>query len=316
MPWLHTPRSALRNFVRTGSALAAAAALSGCGVLPSITSPSPSQVGVNVNDQQSFFPDLTGDNDDRKPLSLKAMEHASAPENASPKEEAKELLFLPAMRQAAFAYGVAGGLAYSTNIINTVLRKDASDLSGTYDFTRIVTYEPGGAMILPPVISSSTDTYQEADFGRTIRVAGQTYDIIQEAQFAPNAPLWFAYLYRPWQPPHPPASSTLPHTDDEHRAWVQFVDEGWQDGEEQGLMNFKLDLAKLNQDFTGMIRYRELYDAGKVSAPVIRNQYLGTTGTGMTMRENDRVEKIIQEPRLYVPEGAASSITPAPGSDQ
>ncbi len=282
-----------------------ALALTGCEQqLPMFKTVLPSDP-VNINTNSSFFPMATSDANQPPPPNLNDMTALMAPDTSvSNKDRAKELLFLPAMRDAAFAYGVAGGLAYSTNIINATLKADAESLSKTYDFSRIVTMEPGGGMILPPVISQEKDTYQEGDFGRSIRVADTTYDIIQEAQFAPTAPLWFSYLYKPYQNPTPPDPSTLPKTADESASWAHYVKEGWAMGVQQGVMNLKLDLALLNQNFVGMIRYRTLYDEGKVSAPVIDNQYLGTTGTGNTMREGDRVEKIIQEPRLNVPDQA------------
>jgi defect-in-organelle-trafficking protein DotC len=285
--------------------------LTGCADnMPVVNPPDASGVSVNVNNNQSFFPDQTADDQGNAMVPLAQMEALHAETDETPAQQAQTLLFMPAMRDAALKYGVEGGLAFSTNLVNSVLRQDDEALSKTYDFTRIVTYEPGGAMILPPVISQSVDTYQESDFGQQIRVANNTYDIIREAQFAPNTPLWYSYLYRPWTAPDAPPQSALPKTDEERKAWVQYVDEGWQDGVAQGLMNFKLDLAQLNQDFVGMVRYRTLYDAGKVSAPVVQNEYLGTTGTGQTMREGDRVEKIIAEPQLDVPS------QPGPGDGQ
>jgi defect in organelle trafficking protein DotC len=306
----------LRRTALTGTALLLLTGLGACssGNVPAVQPTASADIGVNINNNQSFFPDQSDDEQMDAPPALSKLEQLSKPPKQTPKQQAQTLLFLPAMRDAAFEYGVDGGLAYSTNVINSVLRAHAAALSKTYDFTRIVTYEPGGAMILPPVISSSVNTYQEDDFGRTIRAANRTYDIIQEAQFAPNAPLWFSYLYRPWHSPKAPATSALPQNDTERAEWVRFVDEGWQDGIEQGVMNFKLDAARLNQNFIGMVRYRQLYDAGKVSAPIVQDQYLGVTGTGQTMREGDRVERILQEPTLDVPHIANPDILPSPGT--
>jgi defect-in-organelle-trafficking protein DotC len=290
---LQAPKAALL----TGICLSAL--LAGCAKQPpSVALPNTGQQGVNVNDSQSFFPDQTADDAGTSSPSLRQMENAHFTGDTSAKDQAERTVRLPALRDAALKYGVEGGLAYSTKLMNQVLRTDAELLSKSYDFNRLVTMEQGGAMILPPVISQSNNTYEETDSGSTIRVANTTYDIVREAQFAPSAPLWYGYLYRPVHAPDDPPVSLLPKTDEERQAWVQYVDMGWKVGIQQGVMTFKLDLARLNQDFTGMIRYRTLYDAGKVSAPIVQNYDLGTTGTGKTMRENDRVERIIAEPLL------------------
>lgn len=283
-------------------------------MMPTVQPTTTADTSVNINDAQAFFPDMSDDGELGAPPTLAELEKVTKPPKQTAKQQAETLLFLPAMRDAAFKYGVEGGLAYSTNIINNVLSKHAGELSTTYDFARIATYEAGGAMILPPVISTSVDTFQEDDFGRSIRTANQTYDIIREAQFAQSAPLWTNYLYRPWHKADAPATSALPQNETEHAEFERFVAEGFQDGVEQGLMDFKLDVARLNRDFIGMVRYRELYDAGKISAPIVQNQYLGTTGTGQTMREDDRDQRILQEPELDVPHISNPDIMPSPGS--
>ena len=278
------------------------ALLTGCAQQPpSVPLPNAGQQSANVNDDQSFFPDQTADKQAMPLMSLSQMEAAHYMGGTSAADHTEQMIRLPALRSAALKYGVEGGLAYSTKLLNRVLRADAEELSTTYDFNRLVTMEPGGALILPPVISQSNDTYEETDSGATIRTADKTYDIIEEARFAPSAPLWYPYLYRPVIAPAAPPVALLPKTPVESQAWAQYVAMGWKVGVQQGEMTFKLDLAQLNQDFVGMIRYRTLYDAGKVSAPVVQNYDLGTTGTGRTMRQNDRVQRIVAEPMLQAP---------------
>lgn len=292
--------------------VAGLALLAGCAGGPKVatgTSQSPSDVAVQINPGQSMFPDQTGDPNHGTLKTLSQLQNLHATGGKESKaERAKELLFLPAMKQAALSYGVSAGLAWSTHLINGVLKQDAAQLSQTYDFTRIVTDEPGGAMILPPVISTSVNAYQQSDFGRQIRVANRTYDIVRQAEFAPNAPLWFSYLYQSWTAPSQPPDAVLPKTDAEQKAWNTYVKEGWDTGIQQGMTMFKLNLHRLNRDFVGMVRYHRLYDAGLVSAPVVKNTYLGTTGTGQTMAQGDRVEKILQEPSLAVPNPQPSPI--------
>jgi defect-in-organelle-trafficking protein DotC len=277
--------------------LPALLALGGCAqthLLSHLTS-GPS---VSVNAGQSMLPEGPTDNAPKAPPSLKAMENIHAV--SSGKASKMEALKMPAIRDEALKYGVDGGLAWSTMLINQVIRAESTRLSQVYDFNSLVTHGPHNSLILPPVISESTNLYQSSNFGRTIRVANRYYKIIHEASFVPNAPLWFSYLYRPWHNPQRPFNGVLPKNAAEQQAWREYVKIGWKMGVKQGETVFRLDLDRLNRDFDGMIRYRALYDAGKVSAPIVTNKYLGTTGSGRSMREGDRVMKIIQEPSLMI----------------
>lgn len=268
--------------------------------------PAPDQVGIHVNDGASLFPEIAGAHEKAALPNLKEMEDMKG--HSISKSAHKEMLKLPAIRDAALSYGVAGGAAWSTKVINEVLRVDAPALSKVYNFNRLVTTGPNGSKILPPVISESRNLYQSSDFGRTIRVANRYYKIIHQAQFVPNAPLWYSYLYRPWHAPNQPFEGLLPKNSAERAVWREYVKKGWKIGIKEGETIFRLDVDQLNRDFTGMIRYRALYEAGKVSAPVVKGKYLGTTGTGQNMREGDRVMKIISEPSLNVPTPTGSPI--------
>lgn len=207
----------------------------------------------------------------------------------------------PAMRDAALSYGARGGLAWASVQVNADLERHAGDLSKTWDFNRFLIRQPnGGVTLLPPVILESRDTYEQADAGRTLRVADRYYEIIEQARFAPVAPLWHTYLVRSYTPPEPPQDALLPKNDGERDLWKRFVAEGWAKGVEQSRDIFTSDLRRLERDFTGMIRYASLLEQGQVSAPVVASQNLGVTGTGTDMRENDQVMRITRDPRLNV----------------
>ena len=272
----------------------------------------PDMVGIHINDGDSMFPVQTGDAARQAIPSLKAMSRMHRNGSGASKEAAKEMVELPVIRDTALRYGAEGGVAWATRIIDGELRANAARLSQIYDFSRLVTYQPGGVQILPPVISESQNLYQSSDFGRTIRVADTYYDIVRQARFVPSAPLWYGYLYRTWQAPHRPFEAGLPHNSEEEAVWKHYVKAGWRAGVKEGETIFRLDLDRLNRDFTGMIRYRKLYDEGKVSAPVVQAKTLGITGTGQNMREGDRVVKIIAEPSLSVPHPEASPIKATP----
>lgn len=225
---------------------------------------------------------------------------------APPKRDATveaDRLRSAAMRDNALAYGAQGGLAWGAREINQMLERQAANLDRTFDFNRLMMRQPGGVTVLPPVISEGRDTYEQADAGRTIRVANRYYEIVETSRFAPSAPLWHEYLVRNFEPPRTPPADLLPREKNERELWRRYVAEGWAEGEKQSSEIFKADLARLERDYTGMIRYSEMLRRGQVSAPVVANQNLGITGSGQNMRVSDTIHRITQDPRLNVREG-------------
>lgn len=220
-----------------------------------------------------------------------------------PGEEPKEAdrLRAPAMRDAALSYGARGGLAWTSRGINEMLRSRATELSKTYDFNRVLIRTPSQATILPPVISEANETYETADAGKTLRVADTVYQIVDQARFAPVAPLWHTYLVRAYSAPEPPPDTLLPKSDGERDAWRRWIAEGWEMGNKQAQEIFEADMRRLERDFVGMVRYKALLEEGKVSAPVVAEGNLGVTGTGQDMRVNDRALRITKDPTLQTP---------------
>ena len=212
----------------------------------------------------------------------------------------EDRLRAPALRDAALAYGARGGLSWSSKQINEMLESRAESLSKVFDFNRFLIRQPGGATLLPPVISESRDTYEQQDAGRTLRVADRYYQILEQARFAPIAPLWHTYLTTAFSVPDRPQDALLPKNGAERDLWRTFVAEGWETGVQQALETYRVNLARLERDYTGMIRYSELLEKGMVTAPVVASQALGVTGTGSDMRQNDQVYRIMQDPRLNV----------------
>jgi defect-in-organelle-trafficking protein DotC len=257
--------------------------------------------GTAINAGNSFFPMPTSDKADATLPTLTAMEHVRTSGNDL-LSKPNETLRVPAIRDAALSYGVQGGLAWSSRQIDDDVKAQADHLTQIYDFNQIMIRESGGVMVQPPVISASEDTYQQSDFGRTLRVADSYYQIIKQAQFAPVSPLWYSYLVQTYNTPQTPPDAVLPKNDAERELWIKYVDQGWQTGVQQGQDIFKANLDLLNRDYDGMVRYAVLLHKGEVSPPVVAGSNLGTTGSGQDMRQNDQLYKITQEPSLNVPQ--------------
>jgi len=301
------------NGIRLIAAATAAALLAGCSTTALHTgAPGPAPVLVNPTYQAGQV------NIPTAPVPTLDELINRAPVRQTVKE-GEDRLRSPAMRDAALAYGAQGGLAAESRAINQMLQTQAADLSRTYDFQRVMIKGPDNVMIMPPVISQINETYETSEAGRTLRVADTMYEIISQATFAPVAPLWQSYLIRNYTAPSAPPDILLPRDRAEREQWSASVVEGWNMGKQQAQDIFKSDLARLERDFTGMVRYKALLEEGKVSAPVVADARLGTTGTGQDMRVNDRAIRITQDPTLQVgttPEWQASPTTPLPVTGQ
>jgi defect-in-organelle-trafficking protein DotC len=275
------------------------AAVSACAQGPatriSPAAPSPARADVNpaYRPGELAVPDV-------KVPTLAEMENLTSAGNAIATDSEGDKLRVPALRDAALSYGARGGLAFASKQINERLTRHAEDLSRTWDFSAFLIKGPSGVTVLPPVIVESKDTYEQSDAGKALRIADTYYQIVEQARFAPTAPLWHSYLLRTYSTPTPPPDELLPKSDKEREAWKTYVREGWERGVKQADDIFQSDLRRLERDFVGMVRYAQLLEQNQVTAPVIADSNLGVTGTGQDMRVNDRAMRITADPRLNV----------------
>jgi defect-in-organelle-trafficking protein DotC len=282
-------------------AIGAVVLLSACAQVPetTIVSGSSSSHDINASTPAQRIESERGRRTDSV-LTLEQMREVRATRSSTSGDT--ERLRAPALRDNALRYGAQGGLAHGSRQIQNALRDRATELGRIYDFNALLIRQPslpGG--ILPPVIVESQEPMEQQDGGRTLRVADRFYEILQQARFVSAAPLWQTYLDMeqytrfPEQPAEP-----LPRTEAEREMWRRFVTEGWNEGLEQAIEIFQANMRRLQRDFVGMTRYARLLEEGKVSAPVVADANLGTTGTGQNMRVDDRVFRITRDPRLNV----------------
>lgn len=230
-------------------------------------------------------------------------------------KDEEDKLRIPAMQDAALSYGARAGLAWATREINRTLEVKSGELTRTYDFQRLMIQAPNDVMVLPPVISEARDTWEAFDAGKTLRVADTVYEIVKQATFSPVAPLWQTYLISDFKEPEQVPDALAPRDESERERWREWVRQGWKKGEEQAKETFDANLARLNRDFTGMVRYRELLEEGKVAAPVLAEGNLGVTGTGRDMRVNDRAIRITRDPTLVIDSKAWGASPTTTGAD-
>jgi defect-in-organelle-trafficking protein DotC len=222
----------------------------------------------------------------------------AVPAAAEEEGDAEDKLRRPAMRDNALQYGAQGGLAWGTRQVNALLSERARDLSRVYDFGRLMIRAPGNLQARPPVISEARDTWRSDEGGKAIRVADRSYEILADAAFVPVPPTWQQYLIRTYGPPAPVFDRMLPRNDSERKAWIGWIAEGWREGVRQAVQTLERDLARLERDYVGMVRYRQLLAEGKVTAPVFARGAMGTTGSGRDMRVNDLTVRIMRDGQL------------------
>lgn len=290
------------------STVAGAFLLAGCATQPSAP---PTVAAVNAEYRAGFVDIPT------QPLpSLEEIINRVPSRSATTSDSKEDRLRGGAMRDAALSYGARAGLAWESRAINSMLMNSSDKIARTYDFQRVMIKGPGNSMLLPPVISQANEAWETSEAGKTLRVADTVYQIIDQARFSAVAPQWQSYLVRDYKTPEPPPDMLLPKDGGERDQWRRWVGEGWQHGQKQAQDIFQADLERLERDFAGMVRYKALLEQGKVSAPVVADSPLGTTGTGQDMRVNDRAIKITRDPSLQV-DGARNWSAPAttPGPD-
>ena len=79
---------------------------------------------------------------------------------------------------------------------------------------------------------------------------------------------------------------------------VRVIDKGWNNGVEQANTILEESLARIKEDFNGMILYRKLLAMNMVSPPYVSHTDLGVTGDGAEIHIDDRVLRITALPEL------------------
>ncbi|MDP9196352.1 MAG: type IV secretion system DotC family protein [Pseudomonadota bacterium] len=203
-----------------------------------------------------------------------------------------------AMREAALSFGARGGLARRTWEIRRQLDLNASSLSQAFDFRRLLVSAPSGLLIEPPVVTEAQKAFLVAEEGQTAAVADRLYSINQQARIVSAPREWRTYMERDWGEVAPPPALLLPKNAKERELWKKWVLEGWQAGVTQANDIFEADLDRLERDFRGMVRYRELLAYNMISPPFAALEDRGVTGGGGEMRVGDRQVRITSPSEL------------------
>lgn len=200
-----------------------------------------------------------------------------------------------ALRETALSLGAQAGLAARAKMIDDQLVRQTRNLDTIFDFKSLILDHN----VLPPVLLQGNNTLNLAS-EQVIRISDRTYKLAKQARFVTTPPNWRQYLWLDYKKPDEPHVSMLPNTKEERKVWCFYVEKGWQKGVEQADTILSENIARIKEDFTGMILYRKLLAMNMVSAPYVSHTDLGITGNGDELHIDDRVLRITALPALNV----------------
>lgn len=200
-----------------------------------------------------------------------------------------------ALKETALSLGAQAGLAWRTKYIDQELTKQARHLDTIYDFNSLILEHN----VLPPVLLEGRTTLNLAD-AQSIRVSDRTYKVSKQARFITTPPNWRQYLWMDYLKPDYPDISLLPKTKTEKQIWCIYTERGWKNGIEQANTILEESIARVKEDFGGMILYRKLLAMNMVSPPYVSHLDLGVTGDESEMHIDDRVLRITALPKLNI----------------
>lgn len=200
-----------------------------------------------------------------------------------------------AIKETALSLGAQGGLAWRAKVIDEHLIKESRRLDAIYDFNSL-TLEHN---ILPPVLLEGRNTLNLADT-QTIRVSDRTYKVAKQAHFVTTPPTWRQYLWLDYVKPEYPNYTLLPKTKVEKKIWCIYAAKGWRQGVDQANTILEENIARIKEDFSGMILYRKLLAMNMVTPPYVSHTDLGVTGDASEIHIDDRVLRITALPALNV----------------
>lgn len=197
------------------------------------------------------------------------------------------------LRETALSLGAQSGLAWRANIIDQDLTRQARYLDTVYDFNALMLEHN----VMPPVLLEGRNTLNLAD-AQNIRISDRTYKVSKQARFITTPPNWRQYIWMDYKKPDYPDKSLLPKTRLERKLWCIYVARGWQNGIEQANTILEESVARIKEDYTGMILYRKLLAMNMVSPPYVSHTDLGITGDESEMHIDDKVLRITALPAL------------------
>lgn len=200
---------------------------------------------------------------------------------------------LVAVRDAGLQAGARGGFNHRTRVIQSAVEVASPNLDALYNFSPLMIE----GRVVPPVLVKSKDLVTQTD-ENTYLMAGRRYQLISSPKFSSRPPHWRQYLVRMVVDDALPDPSLLPRDKAEREIWSVAVADGWKQGVNQANETFKVDLARLNRDYTGMVNYHVLAMAKMVTVAEIAQQAIPINATGRDMALDGKLLRITTTPEF------------------
>lgn len=197
------------------------------------------------------------------------------------------------LKETALTLGAQSGLAYRSKQINASLEKKSTSLNNVFNFSPLMLEHS----VVPPVLIQGSNTLSITG-PDSLRISDKTYRIAKQAEFVTTPPTWRTYVWMKFKTPELPNKTLLPRNPQEEVLWKKYIAIGWKNGEKQADRIFRVNLARLQRDFQGMLLYRDLLAKHMISEPFVAKTDLGVTGDGNSININDQVLRITATPQL------------------
>ena len=194
------------------------------------------------------------------------------------------------LRDAAMIYSSQCALRHYTAIIDQELESKSTLLDRAFNFQPLMLDHD----VVPPVVVQSQRTIDQVD-RRNIVVADRSYQILKHGFFTTVPLNWRDYLIHPLYDPPLPEQMMLPGNSIEREIWQRYIKDGWVVGKEQAFAMFKNNLAKLQQDYTGMVTFHRLFQQGLMTAPIIQEIENGIIMDKDRMNINHKILSIAEQ---------------------
>lgn len=173
-----------------------------------------------------------------------------------------------ALKSSAQILGTQTGLIEMSSRIKREVESRRVDMEKNFRFGDMVI----GQGVLPPVLLHTQNAASIED--GALRLAGAVYQIREPARFFSGAPSWRDWLLmglpeKDELPSLPNHEQLLPRDADEKAFWQQEMKSAYNSGVAQAQEIFDHNLSKLEETYTGMRVFYDLYQRGMVSAPII-----------------------------------------------
>lgn len=194
------------------------------------------------------------------------------------------------LRTAACSLGARGGLLARSKAIRAEVERNRPILE-RYRFQSVML--TGG--MLPPVISEAREAVKQ-DSPKLRRIAGVVYRIEAPERFVTVAPTWRDYVFRGLPDGgtvEAPPPNFLPKGDAEQEFWRKTVTSCWTKGFEQADQIFDINMSRLERDFSGMLRYKQLVVSGMIVPPKMGVERQASSGSATELVVEDEVHSIV-----------------------